>query len=301
MPPTPPSILQTSDCDICIWVTRSANRIEDLRRCGLRDIELWKDDSGVGHEILVAEFRHPAGRTFVAVERSSRSPPDASSRSSRQSISAAGSTQSLGASRSSSAMVSAIASHSTLSAVDYIWIKSIHGAFSIKEMVAFVRPKNPQYKRVGYLGRLQRPGPRIPNVLDLTYAAWAAHNTRINYNAHIHNCYWYCNAILHILKAKFGIELNKEAEAGRYNARIMTVSLGNLKVDELVPLTDRYERYMNGNWEGGQTDKERTQAEAERAAAIDAARREAVQGVDAELRRVKEENEALRRQMAQGR
>jgi hypothetical protein len=108
-------------------------------------------------------------------------------------------------------------------------------------MVHVVRPKDPQYKRVGHLGGLQSSqspqfllrrmvGPQYATALQRSHAKLLL----------VLQC-----DILHVLKAKFGIELKREAEAGYYNSAVLKVSLGNLEVEDLQALTDRYEPYVS--------------------------------------------------------
>ena len=262
MSPSLPDFLKTRNYDIAAWMERTAGHIQAMKAYELRNVELWKHIHGVGHEIVIAEFADKTRTIFIAVERGSRDPSmDPGRTAPTGSILPAASTRSLGLSSGVSSITSqgssdldpdSSSSTPSISAVDHIWVNSDSGCTSSASIINHIRtPKDGRqvYRCVGSApGSAENyPLPPIPNLLNFTYAAWAASNTQRTYSPHQNNCYWYANAVTYVLGVKFksAVSFEKHPEAGHFTFWNLSLPLGELKDHQLGVLTDLYEGYVS--------------------------------------------------------
>ena len=233
----------------------------------LLEIQLFKNEFNVEHEFLVGMFRSPEEVIFISVERSARyshldhkataadrvkamnqvKAEDGGNRSNRSSVSSG----SPGGTVPADDMVLVIRGPTTFEGAaedfmkkklsrsprsSYLWRGTMKFASSETSESKFPSSSSPSSPPDSHATA------QVPNLMHFTYAAIAAHRTRLYYTPTGQNCYWYANAILYILKNKFPPTepIVVHEDAGTWSFGLFKISLGSLREMDFKPLIDEY-------------------------------------------------------------
>ena len=244
----------TSPWTIDLWrqhAFKSQNLVESYE---LLEIQLFKNEFNVEHEFLIGMFKSPEEVIFIAVERSAwysnldrKATADDIIKAMNQGRTQDGSNHSNRSSISSSRSLG-----NTGPANDMVLV--IRGPTTFDGAVErFMKTKISRYSRSSYLQRGTmkfgssdsnipsssspssppdaHPTSPVPNLMHFSYAAIAAHRTRLYYTPTGQNCYWYVNAILFTLKEIFppSEPFTFHDTAGTWSFGLFKVSLGSLQ------------------------------------------------------------------------
>ncbi|KAF9509517.1 hypothetical protein BS47DRAFT_1348996, partial [Hydnum rufescens UP504] len=230
----------------------------------LLEIRLFKNEYNVEHEFLIGMFKSPEEVLFITVERSAQysNLDHKATMNDIIKVMNQGRIQDEG-NRSNRSSSSSSRSLGTVPADDMVLV--IRGPATFDDAVErFMKRKISRYSHSTYLlrGSMKfatsesnvpsssspsspsdtRATPLVPNLMHFSYAAIAAHRTRLHYTPTGQNCYWYANAILFILKEKFPPTepFTVHDTVGTWSFGLFKVSLGSLQRMDYEALIDEY-------------------------------------------------------------
>ncbi|KAF9510537.1 hypothetical protein BS47DRAFT_1383900 [Hydnum rufescens UP504] len=254
----------TNPWTIDLWRQHAFKSQKLVESYELLEIQLFKNEYNVEHEFLIGMFKSPEEVLFIAIERSAQYSNLDHKATANDIIKAMnqGRIQD-GGNRSNRSSSSSSRSLGTVPADDMVLV--IRGPATFDDAVErFMKRKISRYSRSTSLPRGSmkfatsesnvpsssppsspsdtRAAPPVPNLMHFSYAAIAAHRTRLHYTPTGQNCYWYANAILFILKEKFPPTepFTVHDTAGTWSFGLFKVSLGSLQRMDYEALIDEY-------------------------------------------------------------
>ena len=265
-----------------LWYEHAHENKEVFRSFQLLELRLFKYQHGVEHEVLVGQFRDPTETIFISVERGSKANskveverlPDGNDGR----LTAAGAMKK--AKRkdergSSSSSLSESPKSPQLREVTQAedWFLIIRGPATFNEAAGYhtkakkyqkntLPPTARGYLKFNYLASdvtsdvtstlsSTSTPPTRPSLMNFTFAALAAHRTRLYYTPNQENCYWFANAILYLLRTHFTPSESPivDDSAGTWSLGPLHIPLGSLRLHHVEDLGKQYERCVREDGE----------------------------------------------------
>jgi hypothetical protein len=264
-----PKSLELGKMRVSAWLKEASKDSGVLSGYMLKQLEVWKGDGGVKHELIVASFESGKSIVWVATERCANPDPENPRRSGYlQSNASAGSIPLSAGGSDTVSMVSGAERESStsltryLDAEDSIWVNpTVSTASDMVRHISKIRERKTAYISVGCITTStststidDKPCPTMPIPTILNFADAASSSSRVEprYSLTTSNCYWFTGAILYILAVKFPhltFKNNdiKDTEHGHFMllSGVFDMELGEVTEDQKTLLINEFESLVS--------------------------------------------------------